>query len=457
EKADEIPFDFSRRLMSVVVETPENTHRIITKGAPEEIFRRCSQFELNSELYPMSLAVIDDLRLEYETLSEEGFRVLAIAYKDTPRKAAYSKADESDMVLRGYVAFLDPPKETAGPALELLRRIGVAAKILTGDNDLVGKKICHEVGLPTEPMLLGSQIETMDDARLADQAEKAVLFARLSPAHKQRIIFALRKKGHVVGFLGDGTNDALALRAADVGISVDSAVDIAKDSADMILLEKSLLILEEGVLEGRKVFANVLKYVRMGASSNFGNMLSVLGASLFLPFLPMAPLQILTNNLLYDFSQVPIPTDDVDAEQIAKPRPWSMGEISRFILFMGPCSSIFDYTTYFFMLYVFGAWDNPGLFQTGWFVESLLTQTLIIHIIRTNRVPLVQSHASWPLILATAAVMIVGIWLPVSPIGPTLGFQSLPALYWPLVVLTLLGYVLVAQTVKTWLLRRLWI
>ena len=442
EKVDEIPFDFSRRLMSVVVETPEDTHRIITKGAPEEVFHRCSQFELEGQLYPMDQILIDDLRLEYEALSEDGFRVLAVAYKDVPRKPAYSKADESDMVLRGYVAFLDPPKETARPALEALRQHGVTAKILTGDNELVSKKICHEVGLPTEHILLGSQVEAMNDAQLAEEAEKVTLFARLSPAHKQRIIQALQSKGHAVGFLGDGINDAPALRAADVGISVDSAVDIAKESADVILLEKSLLILEEGVLEGRKVFANILKYVRMGASSNFGNMFSVLGASIFLPFLPMAPLQILTNNLLYDFSQVPIPTDDVDPEQIARPRPWSMKEISRFILFIGPCSSIFDYTTYFIMLYVFGAWDNPALFQTGWFVESLLTQTLIIHIIRTNRIPLLQSRASWPLIVTTVVVMMIGIWLPFSPIGPALGFKPLPPLYWPLIVLTLLCYAL---------------
>jgi len=360
EKVDEIPFDFSRRLMSVVVETPEDIRRLITKGAPEEVFDRCSQFELQGQLYPMDPILIDDLRLEYEALSEDGFRVLAVAYKDVPHKPAYSKEDENDMVLRGYVAFLDPPKETARPALEVLRLHGVAAKTLTGDNELVSKKICHEVGLPTEHILLGSQVEAMDDAQLAEEAEKVTLFARLSPAHKQRIIQALQRKGHALGFLGDGINDAPSLRASDVGISVDSAVDIAKESAEVILLEKSLLILGEGVLEGRKVFANILKYVRMGASSNFGNMFSVLGASVFLPFLPMAPLQILTNNLLYDFSQVPIPTDDVDPEQIARPRPWSMREISRFILFLGPCSSIFDYTTYFIMLYVFGAWDNPA-------------------------------------------------------------------------------------------------
>ena len=264
---------------------------------------------------------------------------------------------------------------------------------------------------------MGSQVEAMSDAELAEAAENTLLFARLSPMDKQRIIKALQSKKHVVGFMGDGINDSPALRAADVGISVDTAVDIAKEAADVILLEKSLMVLEEGVLEGRKVYANILKYIRMGASSNFGNMFSVMGASAFLTFLPMAPMQILTNSLLYDFSQVPIPTDDVDPEQIAKPRPWHMGEIAKFILFIGPCSSIFDYTTYFMMLYLFNCWNNPSLFQTGWFVESLLTQTLIIHIIRTNRIPFIQSRASWPVITTTLIVMIVGMWLPFSPIG----------------------------------------
>jgi Mg2+-importing ATPase len=459
QKVDEIPFDFSRKLMSVVVRTPEGIHRLISKGAPEAVFHRCSSFELDGKVYPTDPLMITELKEECDALSADGFRVLAIAYKDVDRGAAYSKDDEHDLVLKGYVAFLDPPKETAAPAILALRSHGVAVKTLTGDNELVSLKICREVGLSTDRVLLGGQVETMSDPDLAEAAEKTTLFARLSPAHKQRIIRALQSKGHVVGFLGDGINDSPGLRTADVGISVDSAVDIAKEAADIILLEKSLMVLQDGVVEGRKVFANILKYVRMGASSNFGNMFSVLGASAFVPYLPMAPIQILTNNLLYDFSQAPIPADDVDPEQIAKPRPWHMGELARFILFIGPCSSIFDYTTYLMMLYLFNGWDpvNAPLFQTGWFVESLLTQTLIIHVIRTNRIPFFQSRASWPLMVTTAIIMAIGAWLPASPIGPWLGFTPLPLLYWPLLALTLFCYVLLTQGVKMWLIRKAWI
>ncbi len=458
-KVDEIPFDFSRRIMSVVVKTPGNTHRLICKGAPEEVYNRCSRFVLDGQLYPMDHVLLADLKEEFDQLSADGFRVLGLAYRDLEPKAAYSREDERDLILRGYVAFLDPPKDTARSTIAALQGEGVSVKVLTGDNELVSRKICREVGIATDRVLLGSQVEGMTDPELAEAAGKATLFARLSPAHKQRIIKALQGAEHVVGFLGDGINDAPALRVADVGISVDTAVDIAKESADAILLEKDLLVLEEGVLEGRKVFANILKYIRMGASSNFGNMFSVLGASIFLPFIPMAPLQILTNNLLYDFSQVPIPADDVDPEQIARPRPWSMNAISRFILFIGPCSSVFDYTTFFMMLYVFGCWDpaHKSLFQTGWFVESLLTQTLIIHVIRTNRIPFLQSWASWPLIVTTAVIMLLGAWLPFSPIGPAFGFAQLPALYWPLLAVTLLGYVLLTQAVKTWLFRKGWV
>ena len=459
QKADEIPFDFQRRMMSVVVKTPEGSYRLLTKGAPEEIFNRCTRFELHGEVLPLDPILIQDLKEEYEDLSSDGFRVLAIAYKDMELKPVFSKSDESDMVLKGYVAFLDPPKDTAAPAILALQKHGVEVKILTGDNDLVTKKICHEVGLPTDKILLGTQVEVMNDEELAIAAKEVTVFARLSPSHKERIIQLLRKKGNVVGFMGDGINDAPALRAADVGISVDTAVDIAKESADVILLEKSLMVLEEGVLEGRKVFVNILKYVRMGASSNFGNMFSVLGASAFLPFVPMAPIQVLTNNLLYDFSQVPIPTDDVDPEQIAKPRPWNIDEIKKFILFIGPISSIFDYSTYFIMLFVFHCWgiSKASLFQTGWFVESLMTQTLIIHIIRTNKIPFIQSRPSLPLIVTTVMVMGFGMYLPFSPLAKPLGFEALPPLYWPLLALTLLSYITLTQVVKAWLLKKKWI
>jgi Mg2+-importing ATPase len=315
-------------------------------------------------------------------------------------------------------------------------------------------------------VLLGSDVEAMNDNELAEAAINTTLFARVSPSHKQRIIKALQSRRHTVGFMGDGINDAPALRAADVGISVDTAVDIAKESADMILLEKSLLVLEAGVVEGRKVFANILKYVRMGASSNFGNMFSVLGASVFVPFLPMAPIQILANNLLYDISQTAIPTDDVDPEQVEKPRPWDMRQLTRFIVFIGPCSSIFDYTTYFMMLYVFNCWNtstpeatafSTSLFQTGWFVESLLTQTLIIHIIRTNKIPFLQSHSSWPLMVTSGCIIAVGIAIPFTSLGRYLGFTMLPPLYWPLLVVTLGCYVVLTQLVKMWLLRKNWI
>jgi Mg2+-importing ATPase len=457
-KLDEIPFDFARRLMSVVVETPSKTARLICKGAPEEIFKRSSHFEYDGEVMPMETVLIEDLREEYRRLSADGFRVLAIAYRDVERKAAYAKSDECDLVLRGYIAFFDPPKETTAPAIAALRERGVTVKVLTGDNELVSKKICHEVGIPTDHMLLGAQIEGMSDADLAAVVEQTTLFARLAPAHKHRIILALQSKGHVVGFLGDGINDAPGLRAADVGISVDSAVDIAKESADLVLLEKSLLVLVDGVLEGRKVFTNILKYIRMGASSSFGNMLSVVGASAFLPFVPMIPIQILTNNLLYDFSQVPIPADNVDPEQTTRPRPWSMNEITKFILLIGPCSSVFDYTTYFLMYYVFGA-NNPAhasLFQTGWFVESLITQTLIIHVIRTNKLPLLQSRASWPMSVTTLLVMAAGLYLPFSPVAGALGFTPLPALYWPFLLVTVVCYVALTQAVKSWFLKKAW-
>jgi len=459
KKLDELPFDFTRRMMSVLVETPDGRPILLTKGAPEDVFHQCSHFELDGKVSPMDPDLIVGLKAEYDRLSNDGFRVLAVATKEMPAKQACAKDDEGDLVLKGYVAFLDPPKNTAGPAIESLRSHGVAVKILTGDNPLIGRKVCKDVGLAADPMLLGGDVEKMSDADLAEAAEKTTLFARLSPAHKERVIRALRSKGHVVGFMGDGINDAPALRAADIGISVDTATDIAKESADLILLEKDLMVLEGGVVEGRKVFANILKYIRMGASSNFGNMFSVLGASAFLPFLPMAPIQVLTNNLLYDFSQVPIPIDAVDDEQVARPRPWNIDEIKRFIFFIGPISSIFDYTTFFVMLWVFNCWDpsRAPLFQTGWFVESLMTQTLIIHVIRTNKIPFIQSRASWPLTVTTLSIMALGMWLPYSPLAPSLGLTGLPRLYWPILLLTLLSYVGLTQVIKVWLLRKKWI
>jgi P-type Mg2+ transporter len=459
-KVDEIPFDFERRIMSVVVRTPDGRDRIISKGAPEAMFPCCRQFELDGRLQPMEHETIDSLRREYEKLSRQGFRVLAIASKEVePRSLAYTRHDEHDLILNGYLAFLDPPKESAAPAITALQQHGIAVKVVTGDNDLVARKVCADVGLKTDQTLLGAQIEQMDDAALAAAVDRTTLFARVSPAHKQRIIQALQARGHTVGFMGDGINDAPALRAADVGISVDTAVDIAKESADMILLEKSLLVLKEGVLEGRKVFANILKYIGMGASSSFGNMFSVLGASIFVPYLPMTPIQILTNNLLYDVSQTAIPTDAVDPEQIAKPRPWDIGALAKFILFIGPCSSIFDYTTFLIMLFVFDAWtpDRAPVFQTGWFVESLLTQTLIVHVIRTQKIPFLQSRASGPLIAMTVVIMSIGLLIPLTPLGRYLGFVPLPALYWGLLTLTLLAYMALTQAVKSWLIRRAWI
>jgi Mg2+-importing ATPase len=472
-KVDEIPFDFQRRIMSVVVRTPEGADLIISKGAPEAIFPRCASFELNGKRLPMDHAHIEELGHEYQRLSTDGFRVLAIAIKEiTARKdvtgnaTSYGKADECDLILQGYVAFLDPPKETCAAAIAELQAHGVTVKVITGDNDLVARKICKEVGLTIDSALLGADVEGMTDDQLAEAAERTTLFARVSPAHKQRIIKALQSRKHTVGFMGDGINDAPALHTADVGISVDTAVDIAKESADMILLEKSLRVLDEGVLEGRKVFANISKYVRMGASSNFGNMFSVLGASVFVPFLPMLPIQILANNLLYDVGQTTIPTDAVDIEQIQRPRPWNIKALTRFILFVGPCSSIFDYTTYLVMLYVFGCWDtstaaatahSASLFQTGWFVESLLTQTLIIHIIRTNKIPFIQSRASRPVLGMGLLIMAVGVGLSFSGAGRYLGFTQLPRLYWPILAVTLACYLALTQGMKMWLLRRRWI
>jgi P-type Mg2+ transporter len=455
-KVDEVPFDFQRRRMSVVVEKDHATHILICKGAVEEIFSVCTRAEGRSgEVIALGDEHSEELRAVIRELNEDGFRVIAVAYKELPSgQTVYSIKDESDLILVGYIAFLDPPKDTAAAALKVLREHGVAVKILTGDNEIVTRKVCRDVGLDVGHVVLGSELEGMSDEALADAAETTSVFAKLSPQQKARVIKALHLRGHVVGFLGDGINDGPALKAADVGVSVDTAVDIAKESADIILLEKNLLVLEEGVIEGRKVFGNIVKYIKMGASSNFGNMFSVLGASAFLPFLPMAPVQILFNNLLYDFSQTAVATDNVDKEYLEKPRKWDVGNIGRFMLFIGPISSLFDYVTFFTLLHFFGAWNNPAFFQSAWFVESLLSQTLIVHVIRTGKIPFVQSQASAALMGTTTAICLLGLWLPVSHFAPALNLVPLPHEFLLALVAILAAYLLLTQFVKTWLIKR---
>ncbi len=456
-KIDEIPFDFVRRRMSVIVEDETGLNTLICKGAVDEVLNLCTRVEVKGEAIEVLPEHDAKRRQLAEDLNGQGFRVVALAYKQmpgAPDEPVYAVKDEADLILLGFMAFLDPPKDTAIEALQRLHSLSVDVKVLTGDNEIITAYICKQVGMPVDHLLLGSQIETMSETELAEAASTTSVFARLVPAHKERIIRALQSKGHVLGFMGDGINDAPALKAADVGISVDSAVDIAKESSDIILLENSLLVLEQGVLEGRRVFGNIIKYIKMAASSNFGNMFSVVGASAFLPFLPMLPIQVLVNNLLYDFSQTTIPTDQVDDEWLAKPRQWTIDKILHFILIIGPISSIFDYLTFFMMLYLFDCWQNPALFHTGWFVESLFTQTLIIHIIRTNKIPFIQSRASWPLILSSVIIVAVGALLTVSPLANTLGFVPLPPLYWLYLTIMMLGYAVLTQLVKAWFVRK---
>lgn len=457
QKFDEIPFDFVRRRMSVVVEEMGKQHILICKGAVEEVLKVCTQLKVDDKVLPMDESVHIKVADLQQKLNSEGLRVVAVAYKVMPTdQLHYAITDESNLVLLGNIAFLDPPKDSAAQAIKALKGHGVDIKIITGDNEIITRKICKDVGLPVQNVLLGSDIESLSDDELASSAANTTIFAKFSPTQKAKIIQVLRKKGNVVGYMGDGINDAAALREADVGISVDTAVDIAKESADIILLEKNLLILESGVIEGRKTFANIIKYIRMGTSSNFGNMFSVLGASAILPFLPMQPVQILINNLLYDFSQTGIPFDDVDQEALIKPPKWKVDNIRRFMIFIGPVSSIFDYSTYALMWFVFGATsvDNQALFQTGWFVESLMTQTLIVHVIRTPKIPFFQSRASLPMLLITATVMAVGMYLPFSPIGADLGFVPLPAVYFLWLALILTCYCILTQFVKTWFIKK---
>ena len=457
QKFDEIPFDFVRRRMSVVVEEKGKQHILICKGAVEEILKVCTQLNVKGKVLPMDESVRTKVAALQQKLNADGLRVIAVAYKVMPpEQAHYAIADESELVLLGNIAFLDPPKDSAAQAIQALKRNGVAVKIITGDNEVITRKVCKDVGMPVQHVLLGSEMEALSDDALANVAATTTIFAKFSPTQKAKVIQVLRKAGNIVGYMGDGINDAAALREADVGISVDTAVDIAKESADIILLEKNLLVLEAGVVEGRKTFANINKYIRMGTSSNFGNMFSVLGASALLPFLPMQPVQILINNLLYDFSQTGIPFDQVDQEDLVKPPHWKIANIRRFMIFIGPISSIFDYCTYALMWFVFGATtvDQQALFQTGWFVESLMTQTLIVHVIRTAKVPFFQSRASLPMLLITATVMGIAMYLPFSPIASSLGFVPLPAVYFLWLALILMCYCALTQFVKTWFIKK---
>ena len=480
KKVDEIPFDFQRKRMSVVVDY-EGDHVLICKGAVEDIFKSCSHYQVDEEVYMMIDLIKNDLLEEFEALSRDGYRVLGIAYREFPReKGVFSIADESDLILLGYIAFLDPPKESASKAIASLASYGVTTKILTGDNALVTRKICKDVHLEAGDIITGDQLIGLTEDQLGELAERTSVFARLSPSQKESIIVALQKRGHVVGYMGDGINDALSMRVADVGISVDTAVDVAKESADIILLERSLMVLEDGILEGRKVFANIIKYIRMGASSNFGNMFSMTGSSLLLKFLPMAPIQVLVNNLLYDFSQLGIPYDNVDSEFLLKPRKWNIGNVQKFMMFVGPTSSIFDYTTFCLMLFFFkcsnlnlaaptellhrfGGGPNvapddtyaASLFHSGWFVESIITQTLIVHVIRTRKIPFIQSAPSPALLISTLLIICIGSAIPyIPPVAAYMGMVPLPAIYWAFIGVTMLCYITLTHSVNAWFARK---
>lgn len=464
---DELPFDFQRRRMSVVVDY-EGDHVLISKGAVEEIYTCCDRYQIEDEIYPLTGMIRDDLFEEVASLNSSGYRVLAIAYNEfSPDRKQFTHDDEKNLILLGYIAFLDPPKDSTAQALVSLQEAGVKVKILTGDNALVTRKICKDVGMAVNHVVSGDELARMQPDEFSKAVGEADVLVKLSPLQKEEVVHSLRKQGHVIGYMGDGINDAPALRAADVGISVDTAVDVAKESADIVLLEKSLMVLGDGILEGRRVFANIIKYIRMGASSNFGNMFSVIGASYLLPFLPMQPVQILLNNLLYDVSQTGIPTDNVDEEQIRSPRKWDIGNIKWFMMVVGPISSIFDYATFALMWFVFGAriFSDPEvtgmakthamqLFQTGWFVESLLTQTLIVHIIRTRKIPFLQSRASLPMLLTSLSVMAAAIWLPYSPFASLFSLVPLPAAWFGWIALFLLLYSGLTHMVKTWFFKR---
>ncbi|MGE8494403.1 magnesium-translocating P-type ATPase [Comamonas sp.] len=456
-KVDEVPFDFVRRRMSVVVSDAAGVGRIITKGAVEEILQVSSTVQAAGGVLDLDAGLRKRIVATAEALNAQGLRVVAVATRETQAgQSNFGVADEAGMVLCGFLAFIDPPKESAAPALQALARHGVQTKVLTGDNAAVTAKVCEQVGINAQHIVLGGDIEQMDDQRLAQVVEEAHIFAKLSPAHKERIVRMLKANGHVVGFMGDGINDAAALRTADIGISVDTAVDVAKEAADIILLDKSLMVLDQGVQEGRRTFANMLKYIKMTASSNFGNVFSVLIASAFIPFLPMLPMQLLVQNLVYDFSQSAIPFDHVDPELLTQPQRWNPADVGRFMLFFGPISSIFDITTFVVMWKVFGANtpERQALFQSGWFVVGLLTQSLIVHMIRTMRIPFIQSRAAWPVGLMTLVVVAIGIYLPMGALAPYFKLEPLPGLYFVFLVAVLLAYMGLTQVMKKWYIRR---
>ena len=457
KKVDEIPFDFTRRRMSVVVEDVSGKRQIITKGAVEEMMQICSHTEVGNRVMPFT----PELRAKaYEIskrMNRQGLRVLAVAHKSfLSKENNFAVEDESGMVLIGFLAFLDPPKQSAAGAIRQLHAHGIEVKVVSGDNDAVVRTISRQVGIDTTNVLTGAELSAMNDEEKREAVARTRVFAKVTPMQKTEIIALLQTQGNTVGFLGDGINDAAALRQSDIGISVDSAVDIAKESADIILLEKDLMVLENGVIEGRRTFGNIIKYVKMTAGSNFGNMFSVMAASAFLPFLPMLPIHLLVQNLLYDMSQTAIPFDRMDDDYLSKPRRWDASDLSRFMIYTGPISSIFDITTYLLMWHVFGC-SSPGaqsLFQSGWFVEGLLSQTLIVHMIRTKKIPFIQSRASWPVMCMTLAIMAAGIIIPFTRFGSCIGLTPLPLSYFPWLAATLIAYCVLTQVVKEWYIRR---
>ncbi|HVX04665.1 MAG TPA: magnesium-translocating P-type ATPase [Rhodanobacteraceae bacterium] len=456
---DEIPFDFQRRRMSVVLTQGDGEDLLVCKGAVEEMLSICSFAREGDRGIPLTDARRESIRAMTHELNEDGLRVLIVAVKRQPAPGrAYGIADEAGLTAIGCLAFLDPPKDTAHTAIAALHHHGVAVKVITGDNEAVTRKICREVGLDVTHSVMGRDIEELDDAALDELVARTTVFAKMSPLQKSRVVESLQRRGHTVGFLGDGINDAAALRRADVGISVDTATDIAKESADIILLEKNLMVLEEGVLEGRITFGNIIKYIKMTASSNFGNVFSMLIASIFLPFLPMLPLQILVLNLLYDISQLSIPFDRMDEEYIRRPRKWDAGDIGRFMFWIGPTSSVFDITTFLLLWFWFGANStapaHQAFFQSGWFVESLLTQTLVVHMIRTRRIPFVQSAAAAPVLGLTTAIIAIGIAIPYTVLGHKLGMVELPLQYFGWLAATVVAYCALTQFVKTIYVRR---